>query len=235
MMSEDLLYLIEIVKEASNLITSNFEVKQKGINGDLVTNLDLEIENFIIGKLKEKYKDYDIVSEEYNSDKGLTKNCFVIDPIDGTINFANNIPIWAIQVAMIKENEVVAAVIYAPKLNELYCADKSGAYLNNKIIKVNNMDTYNGLYVVDGTNKFDLQQKLMKENPHLRVYYSAAVEYAWLACGKISGMVFLKDTVWDYLPGEYIVRKAGGVIYNETKLHIAANTQKFLEMIKKNK
>ena len=234
-MSEDLLYLIEVVKEASNLVTSDFEVKAKGNSGDLVTNLDLEIENFIIGKLKEKYNDFDIVSEEYNSDKGLTKNCFVIDPIDGTINFANNIPIWAIQVAMVKENEVVAAVIYAPKLNELYCADKSGAYLNNQKINVNKMDTYNGLYVVDGTNKFDLQQKLMKENPHLRVYYSAAIEYAWVACGRLSGMVFLKDTLWDYIPGEYIVRQAGGVIYNDKELHIATNNKEFLEMIKSSK
>lgn len=234
-MSKDLLYLIEVVKEASNLITLDFEVKSKGNDGDLVTNFDLEIENFIIEKLKEKYPNFDIVSEEYNSDKGLTKNCFVIDPIDGTINFANNIPIWAIQVAMIKNSNVVAAVIYVPRLNELYCADSTGAYLNNKKIHVNDMDTYNGLYVVDGTNKFNTQENLMKVNPHLRVYYSAAVEYAWVACGKLSGMIFLKDTLWDYIPGEYIVKQAGGIIYNESCLHLACNTNEFIEMIKNNK
>ena len=234
-MSNDLLYLIDVVKEASRLITADFEVKAKGDKGDLVTNFDLEIEDFIITKLKEKYPNFDVVSEEYNSENGLTENCFVIDPIDGTINFANNIPIWAIQVAMIKEKNVIAAVIYAPKLNELYCADKSGTYLNNKIIKVNKMDTYNGLYVVDGTNKFNVQENLMKVNPHLRVYYSAAIEYAWVACGRLSGMVFLKDTLWDYIPGEYIVRQAGGVIYNDKELHIATNNKEFLEMIKSSK
>ena len=214
------------------MITPDFVVKAKGDKGDLVTNFDLEIENFIINKLKEKYPSFDIVSEEYNSDKGLTKNCFVIDPIDGTINFANNIPIWAIQIAMIKNNEVIAALIYSPKLDELYCADESGAYLNNKKIKVNELNTYDGLYVVDGTNKFDMQKKLIEKNPHLRCYYSAAVEYAWVACGKLSGMAFLKDTLWDYIPGEYIVKQAGGVIYDEPNLHIAANTNEFLEMLK---
>ena len=232
-MSNDLLYLIDVVKEASRLITADFEVKAKGDKGDLVTNFDLEIEDFIITKLKEKYPNFDVVSEEYNSENGLTENCFVIDPIDGTINFANNIPIWAIQVAMIKNNEVTAAVIYSPKFDELYCADNSGAYLNNNKIQVNKLDTYNGLYVIDGTNKFDMQQKILDENPHLRCYYSAALEYAWVACGKISGIAFLKDTLWDYVPGEYIVKQAGGVTYNESNLHIAANTNEFLEMLKK--
>ena len=234
-MSDELKFLIDIVISASKLINPNFEVKSKGNNGDLVTNLDLEIENFIVNKLKEKYYDYDIVSEEYNSDKGLTDNCFVIDPIDGTINFANNIPIWAIQVAMIKNKETVAAVIYAPTFDELYCADNTGAYLNNNKIHVNNLDTYSGLYVIDGTNKFDMREKMVKKNSHLRIYYSAAIEYAWVACGKLSGMAFLKDTLWDYIPGEYIVRQASGVVYDENDLHIAANSNEFLEMIKENK
>lgn len=234
-MTNDLLYLIDVVKDSSKLITSDFIVKDKGNKGDLVTDLDLKVENYIIRKLKEKYPNFDIVSEEYNSDKGLTENCFVIDPIDGTINFASNIPIWAIQVAMIKNDDVVAAVIYSPKLDELYCADKSGAYLNNKKIHVNDMDIYNGLYVVDGTNKFDMQQKLVKENPHIRVYYSAALEYAWVACGRLSGMAFLKDTLWDYVPGEYIVKQAGGVIYNEENLHVAANNKDFIKIFKNNK
>ena len=124
-MSDDLLYLIDVAKEASKLITSDFEVKAKGDKGDLVTNFDLEVEDFIITKLKDKYPNFDVVSEEYNSEQALTENCFVVDPIDGTINFANNIPIWAIQVAMIKNNEVTAAVIYSPKLDELYCADNT--------------------------------------------------------------------------------------------------------------
>ena len=234
-MSDELLYLIDVVKKASTLITSDFEVKAKGNNGDLVTNFDLEIENFIINKLKEKYPTFDIVSEEYNSDKGLKENCFVIDPIDGTINFANNIQIWAIQIAMIKNSETVAAVIYSPKLEELYCADSSGAYLNSKKIRVNKLDTYNGLYVIDGTNQFGMRKRIVKENPHLRCYYAASLEYAWVACGRLSGMAFLKDTLWDYIPGEYIVKQAGGVIHNEAKLHLAANNEKFLELMKKNK
>ena len=86
---EILSFIIDIVKEASLLINDNFTINQKGKYDDLVTNLDTEVERFLISKIKEKYFNFDIVSEEYNSNNSVTDNCFVIDPIDGTINFSN--------------------------------------------------------------------------------------------------------------------------------------------------
>ena len=77
-MEKDTKFLIEIVKQALNLITQEFEVKAKDNKGDLVTNFDYEIEKFIIDKIKQNYPQFDIVSEEFNSQNGLTKNCFVI-------------------------------------------------------------------------------------------------------------------------------------------------------------
>ena len=114
-MCDDLKFLIDVVKGASLLITDEFEVKAKDEKGDLVTNFDYEIEKYIIDKIQEKYPNFSIISEEYNSDKQLSENCFTIDPIDGTINFANNIPLWAIQIACIKNKKTCAAVIYLPK------------------------------------------------------------------------------------------------------------------------
>ena len=133
-MSSELKFLIELVKGASLLIDDEFEVKAKDDNGDLVTNFDYEIEKYIIDKIKEKYPNFSIVSEEYNNKEGLADNCFTIDPIDGTINFAHNIPLWGIQVACIKNKKTCAAVIYLPKLDELYYADENGAFLNEKSI-----------------------------------------------------------------------------------------------------
>lgn len=233
-MSSELEFLIELVKNASLLINDEFEVKSKDDKGDLVTNFDYEIERYIIDKIKDSYPDFSIVSEEYNSKEGLTDNCFTIDPIDGTINFANNIPLWGIQVACIKNKKTCAAVIYLPKLNELYYADENGAFLNGEPIFVNKLDIKKGLYTIDGPGKLLSQVKMKEVSPHCRDLYCAAVDFAWVASGKLSATNFVWDTLWDYIPGQFIVEKAGGVIYNETKMHIAANNEEFLEIMRNN-
>lgn len=231
-MSKELEFLIKIVKEASLLINDDFEVEAKGDKGDLVTNFDYEIEKYIIDKIKDKYPDYSIVSEEYNSDKELSSNCFTIDPIDGTVNFANNIPLWGIQVAFIKNNYTCAAVIYLPRLDELYSADSGGSYLNGKRIHVNNLDYNNALYAIDGTRGIEIQTKMRKFSTHFRSFGSAAVNFSWVASGKLGAIVFGYNTVWDYTPGMYLVKQAGGYIYNDNNIHIAANSSEFLEILK---
>lgn len=231
-MSEDLKFLIDIVKEASLLITDEFKINEKENNGDLVTNFDFEIERYIIDKIKQNYPDFSVVSEEYNSEKELTDNCFTVDSIDGTINFAHNIPLWGIQVACIRNKKICAAVIYTPKMNELFYADENGAYLNDTPIKVNSFDSKKGLYSVEGPNRLPVQVKMKQINPHCRDLFCAAINYAWVACGRLSATIFRKDSPWDYVPGQYIVEKAGGVIYNESGAHIAANNNEFLQVIK---
>ena len=233
-MSKDLEFLINLVKEASLLITDGMHVKAKDDKGDLVTNFDYEIEKFIIDNIKKNYPEFSIVSEEFNSENELTDNCFTIDPIDGTINFANEIPLWAIQVACIKNGKTVAAVIYLPKLNELYSADEGGAFLNGNKINVNNLDIKHGVYNVEGPDKMQGQVKMSKISRHSRNFYCAAVNFAWTACGRLSGTIFIKDTAWDYVPGQFIVEKAGGVVYNEKRAHIAANNKEFVNMLKDN-
>lgn len=231
-MSEDLKFLIDVVKGASLLITDEFKINAKGNNGDLVTNFDFEIEKYIIDKIKQNYPDFSVVSEEYNSEKELTDNCFTVDPIDGTINFAHNIPLWGIQVACIRDKKTCAAVIYIPKMNELFYADEDGAYLNDEPIKVNSFDSRKGLYSVEGPNRLPGQVKMKQINPHCRDFFCAAINYAWVACGRLSATIFRKDSLWDYVPGQYIVEKAGGVIYNDSGAHIAANNNEFLQVIK---
>lgn len=231
-MSQDSKFLIKLVKDASLLITDEFQVNAKGNDGDLVTNFDYEIEKYMIDKIIENYPGFSIVSEEYNSKNKLTDNCFTIDPIDGTINFANNIPLWGIQVACIRNGKTCAAVIYLPKLNELYYADLNGAFLNDKPIHVNNLDIHKGLYTIEGPEKSLDLIKMREVSSHCRDFYCSAVNFAWVACGKLSATNFVWDTLWDYIPGEFIVKQAGGTIYNNKKQHIAANNLEFLEILK---
>lgn len=91
-MSKDVEFLIDLVKRADLLINDDIYIKAKGEEGDLVTNFDYEIEEYMIKKIKSSYPNFQIISEELNENEKLTENCFTIDPIDGTINFANGIP-----------------------------------------------------------------------------------------------------------------------------------------------
>lgn len=230
-MTEELKFLLQICNDAKNLITDDFKVKAKGENGDLVTNFDFEIEQLIIDAIKKHYPEFGIVSEEFNSEKALTNNCFVIDPIDGTINFANGLPDWCIQVACIKNGKVVASVINCPALNEVYYADVNGAFMNGKPIHVSDLPIEKSLYA-EGPMP---SRKAFETYGHrIRHTMCAGVNHARVASGKLGATVYRVDTPWDYVMGQYIVKQAGGNIHSENGLHIAANSQKFVEFIKSN-
>ncbi len=223
-------FLIKNAKKAYKLIKGKIEITPKDDNGDLVTNFDKKIEKFFIKKINRSYRGFDIVSEEFNGKKSLTKNCFVIDPIDGTNNFARNIPLWGIQVACIKNGKTVASVIYLPAYSELYSADNTGAYLNGKKIHVNRQNEKIGVYsaelLIAKSSGIELK------NRNYRSFGSAAVSLASVACGKISAAMF-KDTIhpWDIVPGEFLVRKAGGVSFVAKHTVVCANSKNWQKIL----
>ena len=225
-------FLIRNVKKARDLINGKLKITPKSKSGDLVTNFDIAIEKFLIKKIKRIYPDFDIISEEFNGDKQLSKNCFVIDPIDGTNNFARKIPIWGMQIACIKNGETVASVIYLPTFEELYSADKTGAYLNDEKIHVNQQDEKIGVYTIEKSipEVFEIQSK----NPNCRLFGSAAFTLAMVACGKMSAAMF-KDTIhpWDIIPGEYLVQKAGGVSFVSNHIRVCANSTSWVNLLTK--
>ena len=220
-------FLKDLVVRASKLITNEVVVKAKDDKGDLVTNFDYEIENFINSEIKKNYPNFDIVSEEFNTNGKLTENCFTVDPIDGTINFAHNFPLWAIQVACVKNGKTCGAVIFLPKLNEMYWADETGCYLNDKKIRVNNLAPEKSLYAVEGRNRLPSMVRMDAKNHNYRVTYCAAVNFAYVASGVFGGIIFRHESFWDYVPGQFLVKQAGGFIYNKKGCHVAANTKEF--------
>lgn len=232
-MTKELEFLINISKAAGALITENMEVFQKGEN-DLVTNFDFEVEKYLIKQIKENFPNFDIVSEEFNTNGKLSENCFVIDPIDGTINFANNYPLWAIQLACVKDGKTCAAVIYAPKLNELFYADENGAFLNDKKISVSSLQKEKTICAHEGRDKILHNIEISKSISHLRSTGSAAISFAFVAAGRFGANLFSRNNPWDYIPGIYICKKAGAKIIDKKDCHIAANSleyAKFLENV----
>lgn len=223
-MSSELKYLIKIVKQASKLITDSFVVNAKDNNNDLVTSFDLEIEKFLIQKIKNKFPEYEVISEEFNTNQKQTKNFFTIDPIDGSINFANGLPLWGIQIAMVKDFKTCASVLYFPKINQLYYADETGAYCNGKRLDLSSTKTTSKPLIdqIYLDNEYEFYQEFTAKIPSdlkartIRKLYCASLSFCWNATGAIGAFVFAKDLPWDHTPGMFLVEKANGATANFT-------------------
>lgn len=224
-------FLRDVVKKANNLSTQKFDTINKGGENDLVTNLDLEIERFLIDEIKKQYPNFDIVSEEFNTNNKITENCFVIDPIDGTINFANNLPLWGIQVACIKNGKTIASVISLPRINEFYYADETGAYLNDNKISVNEVPIKKALYSIDGNNNLPSMERMRKYSSNRRNFGGVCVSMSFVASGRIHGAVFRSNKPWDYEPGLFICKMAGASVKSIDGFHAAAMNQEFLNIL----
>lgn len=230
-------YLCGIIKQAAKLTTKPFNIYDKDAFGDVVTDIDKQVEEFVITKLNQKFPDFEIVSEEYNPDHKTTENCFIIDPIDGTKNFAAEIPLWGMQAAAMQDGEVVASVIYLPKFDELYYADCDGAFLNGVRLEMTDaIKNKRPIYDIEGGDKFQTLMQLEKEvNRNFRYLAAASVGYAWVAAGRMSGFMLRKDTPWDYVPGMYLVKMAGGCTFDEPGAHVATTNEKLLDILSKYK
>lgn len=228
-------YIIKVVKDAYKIIKNqDIEEFKKG-SDDLFTNLDLACEKFIVEKLRKKFKDFAIVSEEYNANKKMEKNCFTIDPIDGTENFANGLPHWSIQVAMIENGKNVVSVLYFPIENELFVATLGGgAYLNEKPIHVNVRPDKESVYnfVISHTKNVAREELLnelgQKVSRHSRNFGSQSYAFACVACGRLGATLFGKYTRYDIEPGRLLVLEAGGAIAETPgEFIIAASNKSF--------
>lgn len=226
-------FIKKIAKEAEKISQEQFEVHPKGDKGDLVTNLDIKIEEYLISKIKENYPDYTIVSEEFNSNNAETDNCFIIDPIDGTINFANGLPIWGIQIACRKDGKTITSVINLPKINEFYYADETGAYLNNQKITVKEVPVKNALYSIIGHNSVHDTEKMQTYSRNHRQFGASCAVFAFMASGKIHGVNFRVDNPWDYEPGLFLCKMAGAKTKSVQGFHAAAMNQEFLDILEK--
>lgn len=230
-MSTESNFLKDIVKKAICLSTQEFNINNKGGENDLVTTLDLKIEKFLINEIKNQYPNYDIVSEEFNTNNKITRNCFIIDPIDGTINFANNLPLWGIQIACVKDGKTIASVISLPRINELYFADETGAYLNDTKISVNEVPIKNALYSIDGNNNLPSMQRMRKYTSNRRNFGGVCISMSFVASGRIHGAVFRSNKPWDYEPGLFICKMAGASVKSIDGFHAAAMNQEFLDIL----
>jgi len=200
----------------------NLQVSSKG-PGDFVSSADKRTEKTIIEELQKAHPEYGIVTEETGIiNKSNIKNRWIIDPIDGTMNFLNGIPQFAISIAYEEDNEIICGVIFNPITNEMFCAEKgNGAYLNNTRIRVSNKKKLkDALLVTGGPNGASkIKNKIYSEYINVsnnvssvRKFGSAALDMAYVACGRFDGYWQRELNYWDIAAGVIILREAGGFI-----------------------
>ena len=207
--------MIKASERASKILIRDFgeveklQVSKKGPS-DFVTNSDLKTEKIIIDELQKAKPNYSIVSEENgiknNKDK---KNTWIIDPIDGTVNFLHGIPHFAISIALKSNDEIVSGLIFDPIKNEMFYAEKNnGAYFNNQRIRVSKRNDINEcLFVTGGKKKDEIDLPFRKSG-------CAALDMAYVASGRYDGYFQSDLNIWDIAAGIILVKEAGGILNN---------------------
>ena len=195
---------------------------QKGIK-DVVTDIDFAVEKYLIAKIKELFKDDTIISEEFNPNNTVSNRSWVIDPIDGTINFSLGSPIFGCQVALIENDEPVFSYIYLPKLNQRYYAIKGeGAYLNNVKLQVNSSIPLENAVISLGSfsNKnqlladyeHDLLKILQKGVMNTRMFGSSAFDMTAVSSSHVQAHFLFTKNLWDITPGLLICLESGVIV-----------------------
>ena len=211
--SANLNLMIKACEKASKILIRDFgeveklQVSKKGPS-DFVTNSDLKTEKIIIEELVRGRPDYSIISEENGVKENKdNKNTWIIDPIDGTVNFLHGIPHFATSIALKHENEIISGLIFDPIKDEMFYAEKNnGAYLNNKRIRVSKKNNIQEcLFATSGKVDKKIEFSYRKSG-------SAALDLAYIACGRYDGYFQKNLHLWDIAAGLILVEEAGGVI-----------------------
>jgi len=216
--SANLNVMIKASEKASKVLIRDFgeieklQVSKKGPS-DFVTNSDLKVEKIIIEELKKAKPNYSIISEENGIENNKDKdNTWIIDPIDGTVNFLHGIPHFAISIALKSKDEIISGLTFDPIKNEMFFAEKEGgAFFNNHRIKVSKKNELNSCLFVTGgkiANEPDLSY---------RKSGCAALDMAYVAAGRYDGYFQHDLNLWDIAAGIVLVKEAGGTL-NEIDL-----------------
>ncbi len=199
----------------------NSIISEKSTN-NLVTEADFKAQEAIIDLIMEHFPNHSIIAEERDiSAKKDAEHLWIIDPLDGTNNFAHNIPHYCISIAYASFGQVNTGVVFDPERKEMFTAIRNeGAYLNNTPIRVSKTKQLReaviatGFYYDRGSmmrKTLDSIENLFENNIHgMRRFGSAALDLCWVACGRFDAYFEYNLSVWDFAAGMLVVDEAGG-------------------------
>jgi len=244
---EELSYAIKLLKEIKNIIklNKNFKISTKEDNS-LVTNVDIKVENFLIEKIKEKYPNDILVTEENYPNNKFQNRTWIIDPIDGTAHFIKNLPFWGIQLCFYDKSATKFAIIYLPIINEFYyAAENQGAFVNNNKILPHEQVPLNQTVVEFGGTLHKLLEikkvyfnKLVSADKtkvaNILHINSSCISFTDLASGKVDALITSSQKPWDIMPGMHLCKEMGIKSYSLTfdnKLTLLTNNEEIKNLL----
>jgi myo-inositol-1(or 4)-monophosphatase len=231
-MSEFLESAVEIALSAGSLLRHYFERRVRfELKGeyDLVTEADRASEKLVVESLKARYPAHSILAEEGSGHESASAYRWYVDPLDGTTNFAHGYPVWNVTLAIEKDGELIAGVIFDPSRDELFTCEKgSGAFLNGARIRVSRTAKLDDSLFSTG---FPSRRRHLSVNIHfyhqlamashgVRRGGAAALDLAYVACGRLDGFWEFGLSPWDMAAGKLLVSEAGGTVRD---MHDAAH------------
>ncbi|RLC40078.1 MAG: inositol monophosphatase [Candidatus Coatesbacteria bacterium] len=216
-------FIREVAIKAGELLMEYYkEDLSMYLKGDInpVTIADTESEKLIIGEIKKAFPHHSILAEETGGEKQESEWLWVIDPLDGTTNYAHHYPSFCVSIALLKKCKPIMGVIYHPLLGEFFYAERgNGAYLNDRPIKVSNVDKLDKAFLTTGfaydvheteDDNVDNFRAFLKRSMAIRRGGSAALDLAYTACGRFDGFWEMRLHPWDTAAGILMVEEAGG-------------------------
>jgi myo-inositol-1(or 4)-monophosphatase len=211
-------------QELKKFFNGKFSISHKeGIN-NLVTEADFASDKAIMAVIKSAFPDHGIVSEESVEKVSSSDYKWIIDPIDGTVNFANGIPICCVSIGLEYKGEMLMGTVYNPNIGEFFFAEKGkGATLNGKEISVSSkthlvtsclVTGFPYTYLENPNGPLEVFSKLIKKGIPVRRLGSAAIDLCWVAAGRFDGFYEHELHAWDSAAGFLIVEEAGGKVTN---------------------
>jgi myo-inositol-1(or 4)-monophosphatase len=215
---------IEAARAAGALLLSELasarRIAFKGAPTNLVTEMDARAEALILGRVREAFPDDAILSEEMGGADGRSGRRWIVDPLDGTTNYAHGLPLFAVSIGLEVEGRVALGVVYDPAHGELYVAERgAGAFVNDRKLEVSRATTLNESLLATGF-PYDIRET---DDNNLREYAafsvraqgarrlgSAVLYLAWVAAGRLDGYWELRVGAWDLAAGSLLVEEAGG-------------------------
>jgi len=226
--SANISIMMSAARKAAKSILRDFgeleklQVSIKGQN-DFVTMADIKAQEIIHYELSRARNDYGFLMEEGKIKNSIDDNeyTWIIDPIDGTLNFMNGVPYFAISIALNFKNKIIAGIVYDPIHNDFYWAEEGvGAYLNNQRLRVTNKKSIENSLIAlgipflgrgDHAKHIRIQQAVMKKVAGLRRFGAASLDLAFVAAGRVDGFWEFGLSPWDVAAGIILVREAGGI------------------------
>ena len=219
---------IEAARAAGQLLHAELRATHriafKGTSTNLVTEMDVRAEELVVGRLAEAFPDDAILSEERGAACGRSGRRWIVDPLDGTTNYAHGVPIFCVSIALEVEGRVELGVAYDPSFDELYVAERGrGATVNDERLAVSTTVTLDESLLTTGF-PYGIRETRDTNLPEyaafavrcrgVRRFGSAVLDLAWVAAGRFDGFWELRLGSWDVAAGGLFVEEAGGRVTN---------------------